>query len=323
VSGIALRGSFGTSFRAPLFDELIGPALSLYSVERVPDPASPTGTSNVLALFGYAPNIQPEKATTWTAGVDIAPPSIPGLRASLTYYDVDYRDRIGTVTEDYLRFLSNRDVFGGVIVDNPAPDLVQFYFDQPTLSNPLGLAPTDIKIILDGQTRNLSAERQRGIDFDVGYSPQFAGGTLDLGIGGTHIFSIIRQLTPGAASTDFVGLYASPVKWRLRGRAGWSKGGFSANAFINYTDSYLNQVPVPAERISAWTTVDLTVNQRVGDAAANPDGRGVQLGLSILNLLDKDPPYATIRSQTSAQGYDPEKASPIGRMISVQATIRW
>lgn len=52
VPGIALRGSFGTSFRAPLFDELIGPALSLYSVERVPDPASPTGTSPVLALFG-------------------------------------------------------------------------------------------------------------------------------------------------------------------------------------------------------------------------------------------------------------------------------
>ncbi|WP_337180528.1 TonB-dependent receptor [Sphingopyxis granuli] len=323
VPGIAVRGSFGTSFRAPLFDELIGPALSLYSVERVPDPASPTGTSPVLALFGYAPNIQPEKATTWTAGVDIAPPSIPGLRASLTYYDVDYRDRIGTVTEDYLRFLSNRDVFGGVIVDNPPLSLVQYYFNQPTLSNPLGLAPTDIKIILDGQTRNLSAERQRGIDFDVGYAGPLAGGTFDVGIGGTHIFSIMRQLTPGAASTDFVGLYASPVKWRLRGRAGWSKGGFSANAFVNHTDSYLNQIPVPAERVDSWTTVDLTLSQRIGGDEEGSTGRGLQLGLSILNLFDKDPPYAAVRSQTSGQGYDPEKASPIGRMISVQATIRW
>src|SRR3546814_18039212 len=62
VEGIALRGSYGTSFRAPQFDELIGPALSLYTTLSVPDPASPTGSSNVLALFGYAPNIQPEKA---------------------------------------------------------------------------------------------------------------------------------------------------------------------------------------------------------------------------------------------------------------------
>src|SRR3546814_20480435 len=51
VEGIALRGSYGTSFRAPQFDELIGPALSLYTTLSVPDPASPTGSSNVLALF--------------------------------------------------------------------------------------------------------------------------------------------------------------------------------------------------------------------------------------------------------------------------------
>lgn len=324
LAGIALRGSYGTSFRAPLFDELIGPALSLYSVERVPDPASPTGTSAVLALFGYAPNIQPEKATTWTAGIDIAPPSLPGFKASLTYYDVDYRDRISTVTEDYLRFLTNRDVFGGVILDNPPLALIQDYFNAPTLSNPLGLAPTDIVAILDGQTRNLSAERQRGIDFDVGYAPEFAGGTLDLGIGGTHIFSIMRQLTPGAATTDFVGLYASPVKWRLRGRAGWSKGDFSANAFVNYVDGYKNQIPVPAERVASWTTVDLSISQRIGDGGAAASGdSGLRLGLSILNLFDKDPPYVLNRSQTSALGYDPEKASPVGRMISVQATVRW
>lgn len=322
AEGIALRGSYGTSFRAPLFDELIGPALSLYSVENVPDPASPTGQSTVLALFGYAPNIQPEKATTWTAGFDIAPPSLPGLRASLTYYDVDYRDRIGTVTEDYLRFLSNRDVFGGVIIDNPPLDLVNFYFNQPTFFNPSGFAPTDIVAILDGQTRNLSAERQRGIDFDVGYAPQLAGGTLDLGVSGTHIFSIKRQLTPGAPSTDVVGLYASPVKWRLRGRAGWSKGGFSANAFVNFTDSYINQIVVPAEPVSSWTTVDLTISQRFGGDSGD-SGRGLQLGLSILNLFDKDPPYVMNRSSTSAMGYDPEKASPVGRMISVQATIKW
>jgi len=322
VEGISLRGSYGTSFRAPLFDELIGPALSLYSVENVPNPASPTGQSTVLALFGYAPNIQPEKATTWTAGFDIASPSLPGLRASLTYYDVDYRDRIGTVTEDYLRFLSNRDVFGGVITDNPPLDLVNFYFNQPTFFNPLGAAPTDIVAILDGQTRNLSAERQRGIDFDLGYAPPVAGGTLDLGIAGTHIFSIKRQLTPGAPSTNVVGLYASPVKWRLRGRAGWSKGGFSANAFVNYTDGYVNQTAVPAEPVSPWTTVDLTLSQRIGGRGGE-DGRGLQLGLSVSNLFDKDPPYVLNRSATSATGYDPEKASPIGRMISVQAVIRW
>ncbi|USI75412.1 TonB-dependent receptor [Sphingopyxis sp. USTB-05] len=323
VEGIALRGSYGTSFRAPQFDELIGPALSLYTTATVPDPRSPTGTSNVLALFGYAPNIQPEQATTWTAGVDIAPPSMPGFRAALTYFDVDYRDRIGTLTEDYLRFLTNRDVFGGVVTDNPSLDLVQFYYNQPTFTNPINIAPGQVVAILDGQTRNLAREHQKGIDFDIGYAPEFAGGTLDVGVSGTQIFSIIKQLSPGSASSDFVGLYASPVKWRMRGRLGWSRDGFAVSTFVNYTDGYRNQVVVPNERVSSWTTVDLTLSQRIGGNADDATGRGLQLGLAIQNLFDRDPPYVHNKSQTSALGYDPEKASPLGRMISVQAVIRW
>ncbi len=323
AQGVALRGSYGTSFRAPQFDELIGPALSLYTTAAVPDPASPTGSSNVLALFGYAPDIQPEKATTWTAGVDIAPPSLPGFKAALTYFDVDYRDRIGTLTEDYLRFLTNRDVFGGVVTDNPPLDLVQYYYNQPTFTNPLGIAPGQVVAILDGQTRNLAREHQKGIDFDIGYATDLAGGTLDMGVSGTHIFSIRKQLSPRSVSSDFVGLYASPVEWRLRGRLGWSRGGFSANGFVNFTDGYTNQVAVPVERVASWTTVDVTLTQRIGRSADTADGRGLQLGLAVQNLFDRDPPFVNNRSQTSALGYDPEKASPIGRMISLQAVVRW
>ena len=51
--------------------------------------------------------------------------------------------------------------------------------------------------------------------------------------------------------------------------------------------------------------------------------RGLTLGLAIQNLFDRDPPYVNNRSQTSGLGYDPEKASPVGRMMSVQALIRW
>jgi outer membrane receptor protein involved in Fe transport len=319
VAGFALRASYGTSFRAPAFDELIGPSVSLYTTLRVPDPASPTGTANVIALFGYGPGIKPERATTWTAGFDIAPPGIPGLKASLTYYDVDYRDRIGSASEDYARFLTNRDQFGGVVIDNPSAELLDYYFRFPTFTNPLGLAPGDVDAILDGQVRNLSAVHQTGLDFDIGYAPRFAGGTLDLGIAGSRIFKIDRQLTPGTAPSDVVGTFANPVKWRLRGRAGWAKGGFAATAFVNYMGGYRNQIPAIPEAGASWTTIDLSLAQRIGDA----DTRGLTLALSLLNLFDKDPPYVNNRTNTSALAYDPEKANPLGRMVSVQATVRW
>src|SRR3546814_14885541 len=86
---------------------------------------------------------------------------MPGFKASLTYFDVDYRDRIGTLTEDYLRFLTNRDVFGGVVLDNPPLDLVQFYYSQPSFTNPIAIAPNQVVAILDGQTRNLAREHPK------------------------------------------------------------------------------------------------------------------------------------------------------------------
>ncbi len=320
LPGLALRGSYGTSFRAPAFDELIGPSVSLYTTLQVPDPAAPTGVSNVLALFGYAPGIKPEKATTWTAGVDIKPPAIPKFKASLTYYNVDYRDRIGTASEDYARFLTRRDIFSGVITDNPSPQTLAYYFGFPTFSNPLGLAPTDIVAILDGQIRNLSAEHQTGFDFDLGYTLPLANGTLDLDLAGSHIFKIDRQLTPGAPASDVVGTFANPVKWRLRGQVGWSKDGFSATAHVNYSSGYLNQVVTPAETVSGWTTVDINLSQKIGSVE---NSHGLRLGLSILNLFDADPPYMNNKTNTSALAYDPEKASPTGRVIALQATAQW
>ena len=124
-----------------------------------------------------------------------------------------------------------------------------------------------------------------------------------------------------APSIDVVGLYASPAKWRLRGRAGWSKGGFSANAFINHIGGYTNQTVLPAARVSSWTTVDTSLSQRFG--GDDSSDRTLTLSLSIQNLFDRDPPFIEVQSSTSALGYDPEKANPYGRTVAIQAVVRW
>lgn len=320
VNGVRLRGSYGTSFRAPSFSELVGPSISLYLATRVADPTEPSGRANVLALFGYAPGIKPETATTWTVGADFTPSAIPALRASITYYDVDYRDRIGTASEDFANFLNRRSVFGGVIDDNPTAERIAFYFAQPTFSNPLGFQPSQITAILDGQIRNLSAVHQTGLDLDIAYAPQIGAGQLDVGLAASHVFKIDRQLTPGAPVTDIAGTFANPVKWRARGRLGWAMGGFSATLHANYVGGYRNQIPAVAEHVSSWTTFDFQLAQRFGDYEK---GRGLQLALSALNLFDKAPPYVNNKTNTSALAYDPDKADAIGRTVALQATVRW
>lgn len=319
IEGVALRGSYGTSFRAPSFEELIGSTVSLYLVTQVADPTMPGGQANVLALFGYAPDIRPEKATTWTIGADVVPSAIPGLKASLTYYSVDYRDRIGTASEDFANFLNRRDIFAGVIEEPPSSEHIAYYFGQPTFSNPLGIAPEQISAILDGRVRNLSRVRQTGLDFDIGYAPEFAGGTLDIGLAGSRIFHIDRELAAGAPVVDVVGTFASPSKWRLRGRLGWTRNGFSISSFANYIGGYRNQIPAVAEHVASWSTFDAQIAQRIGDE----DGRHLRLALSATNIFDKAPPYVTNKTYSSALGYDPDKANARGRMVSVQATFRW
>src|SRR3546814_21044513 len=129
---------------------------------------------------------------------------------------------MGWVTVECLRFLRRRDLYGGIGNDNPSPELRAYYFAFPTFTNPLGLAPGDVDAIVDGQVRNLSSVRQSGIDFDIGYAPGLAGGTIDVGLAGSHIFRIDRRLPPGTPAIDVVGTFATPSKWPLRARTGRS-----------------------------------------------------------------------------------------------------
>ncbi|MGF7148949.1 outer membrane receptor protein involved in Fe transport [Sphingomonas zeicaulis] len=320
LEGVTVRGSYGTSFRAPGFEELIGPAISLYQATRVPDPRSPTGQSTVLALFGYAPGIGPEKATSWTVGVDLRPVALPGAYLSANYIDVRYRDRIGSVSEDYFNFLVRPDIYGGVIDFAPSPDVIAAYYAAPTFSNPGSIPQSEITAILDGQIRNLGSIHQRGIDFDLGYATRFAGGQLDLGVAGSRILSIDRRLTETSPAVDIVGTFSNPVKLRLRGRAGWQAGQFDVSGFINYIDAYTNTVLAEPERVESWTTVDLQIGATV---AVGGGDRSLRLTLNLNNALDANPPYVNNRTYSSAVGYDPDNASAVGRLIAFQVITKW
>src|SRR5882762_10660890 len=71
---IKLRGNWGTSFRAPPFffsnRDQVGDA----AIANVIDPRSPTGSTRALLIVGPLPDLKPETARAWTAGVDLTPP---------------------------------------------------------------------------------------------------------------------------------------------------------------------------------------------------------------------------------------------------------
>ena len=322
LEGLTVHGTYGTSFRAPGFQEVrSGVGTSQYLPIPVADPQSPTGTSNALFLFGNAPGTGPEKATTWTIGVEIKPAILRGTHLQLDYFDVDYRDRIQNIASDYPIFLQNRALYGPLIDETPSAATIAHYYADPNFTNPYGIAASDVTVLVDARTRNLARVRQSGLDFDVGYQRTMGGDAIDVGVAGAYLFHVDRQIAPGSITTNVVNGFGNPGSFRLRGHLAATLGGFDAAAFVNYVGGYRNDSVVPTEHVSSWTTVDLTLSYRL--PVEHGPLAGFRLTLSATNLFDRDPPYVQDRTLTSALGYDPSNASPIGRMIAFGVTKSW
>ena len=321
LPGLNVRASYGTSFRAPLFTENPGQARNLFQPVALPDPASPTGTTNVLALVGYPEKVGPERASTYTFGVDVKPSAVPGLMATATYFRIEYRDRISTPGDNLFSYLVQRDIYAPLITDNPTAAMLARYYTDPLFQNPSAIPASAIKAIVNAYQQNLARTIVTGIDFDIGYTRSLGHGTASIGLAGTQLFGIDQQITSSSPTVDLSGAFGGPVKLRMRGRASYaSESGFDAAAFLNYTDEYFNPVGTTVQQIPSWTTIDVQIGIRL--PIPRP-ARSFRLSLSATNVLDRDPPYVNYKTVNSALAYDPEHASPVGRVIALQAIVGW
>ena len=323
VTGITVRSNYGRSFRAPTFIDLLqSPGTNLYFVYPLADPTSPTGIRNTLLLRGNDPNVGPEKATTWTAGVDIEPAFAHGLKLSATYFSIRYRDRIADPSSALLSILNNRTTYAGIITDNPILSLVQGYYASPYYSDFFGIPATGVGAIVDARTQNLSRVNESGLDFSItGNFPVFHG-RLFVDATGTYLFNLKQRFTASAPEVDLLNTVGNPVDLRLRGGATWTRGGLSVSSHVNFTDSYSNTIVTPVERVASWTTVDAQIGYDFsGDAGVL---KGLRIALSATNLFDRDPPYVNFSwPGVTAVGYDPQNASAVGRVVSLQVTKKW
>lgn len=314
--GLTLRGTYGTSFRAPSFQDLrAGPSVTSYQTAPLPDPTSPTGASKALVLIGNVPDIGPETATTWSLGFDFHPSVLPGLKVTAGYFNIAYEDRLANVNANVFSILNNRAFYASLITNAPTAATLAPYFSSPYFRNSPNYAVSDIAVIVDVRNRNLSTVKEDGLDADIGYDGALWGGRYDVGFAGTYILNLRQRITDTSPEGDVLATVGNPVQLRMRGRASWSKGPWTSSAFVNFTDGYTNQLVSPKQHVSSWTTVDARLAYRLPSNAT--------LALSVSNLFDKDPPFAEIRSTTSAIGYDGEKASPVGRLIAVELVKSW
>lgn len=318
VEGLTFRGSYGTSFRAPTLTNIDFAATATYSAITILDPST-SSQIRVIQLLGGRPRLQPESADTWTFGVDFEPAALPGLRTSLTYYDIDYSNRITSLSSTTV--LSDPSVYGNFIVRNPSLELVQSYMDSVFYRTPPE-NPANIVAIVDARTANLGGLRQSGLDGSISYEFSALNSEWHVGATATKILKSELSVAKSLPFIDVLDEINNPVSLRARGNIGWSYGDVRADAFINHVGSYDNTLRTPVEKIDSWTTLDLTFSYSV---PRNERGvmSGWRFGLSLINATDADPPRV-INTTTAVEGwYDPANASATGRFVAFEVSKQW
>jgi len=319
-SWLKVRGSWGRSFRAPKLDDLYDTSQNQVGLAVLPDPQSPTGRSLVLAEQGSNPRLRQETARTWTAGVDVAPAG--GPEVSLTYYSIDYRNRIEQpAVNDPFGVLQHASEWASVITRNPTAAQIAALCRSPQLfgsvSSCLASRPA---AIVDLQLANLAATRTSGLDLDAHEHLDSRWGHFSLGLQGNYVLRFLQSVAPGSPAVSILDTVANPLALRLRATAGWSRSGprqrgLLLHLAVNYTGAYRNPSSTKRPRVSAWTTLDVQVGYRMPGVLKSG---ATDLSLNAVNVFNHSPPFVD-----SQFGYDVANFQALGRVLSLNLTERW
>jgi outer membrane receptor protein involved in Fe transport len=322
-SAFDVRTSFAKSFRVATLSQLA--PTRLYQAYPYTDPEAPDGTTVSLYPADVSnSNLRPERSRSFSAGFDLHPAALRGFTAAVTYFDIDYRDRIQTPIAMLGTIYQHRDLYASFIDMNPDPAMIASILANYPIDAPAGLihSAADVEAFLSINLQNLARTRTSGIDLQTSYDLPAPRGTVHLFLNGSYFlrsdFQTISTAPVGSSINDVF----LPMDLRLRGGVSWSSGPFTAGVNLSYSDGYPNLTVAPAREVPSWTTADVQISYRTpGDGAGFLSG--VSLLLDVQNITDRDPPAVPLTSDFWNFGYDPANASPLGRFASLTLRKRW
>ncbi|MDB5670363.1 MAG: TonB-dependent receptor [Alphaproteobacteria bacterium] len=314
LQGLTLRGSYGTSFRAPTLPQIYGNSNQLF----VQNYQNPTGGAPIVGVAQSGGNLglRPETAKTWSAGADFEP--VDRLKLSVTYFSVDYRNQVIALLSD-LAVLTRLGQFSGtglIIQGTAAGQRVADLIAQglPVAGALPGGNALNVTTFVDGRSQNLGRSITRGIDFQANYAlPTASAGTFLFNVSGTYLTDYNTAQTPTAPIISQLNQIFQPLRFKARASVEWEKGPFAALVRATHLNGYTNTAITPNEQVKSYTPVDLNLTWRIGDEA-----KPFTFGLEVRNLFDTKPPYVNIApSVNGSGGYDATTTDPIGRLFAV------
>lgn len=311
VNSLTVRGTYGRSFRAPGVRQVGATVGSVYYdastagvVAR--DPTRGAAQVNTIQLIGGNRDLQPEEARTYSFGLDWLPTFLPDFGASVTFYDIEFTQAIGTPPT---ALVFSDPTFAANVYRNPSPEQLASLLALATpvnLPNPL----PPIGNVLDQRLGNFGVRNTSGLDFDVSYRRPTGFGAVFAGLAGNHILEFDTRLSPSAPEVN--SLHLGVPRSTLRATLGLQTGPLSFASFVNYRDGVTNTFNTPTGvsefKADPYTTVDLRVTWTLPDAGL---AKGTELALQVNDVFDEEPPFFPATDGIGGA------YNPIGRFIAI------
>lgn len=322
IPGVTLRSAWGRAFKAQtLYQEFQIRQGVLFPGSVFPGAAS---SKTVFVAAGGNDNLKPEKATTWTATLEVQPQIIPGLTVQASYFHVNYKDRVVQPLGNNLFQAFSDPIYAAYILLNPSS---QFLAEQIArlpqgLSNATGQPydPASVGGYLDASLQNAATQKLEGVDLSAEYRMHFENGDqLSLSASASYLKSD-QQLSAGQPTVQLAGLIFNPPHWRWRAGSSWEHANVSLSGYANYISGTTDNRYNPAPRVDAFTSVDLVGRIRL--TATSGLFSGIDATLSVLNLFNEKPSKIT-NTNLADPPYDSSNYSVVGRVVSLTLTKSW
>ena len=302
-------------------------------------PAPIAGQINVTA--GGNPDLDPEVATTITAGVVLQPQTIlPGFALTFDWYRIKVRDAITTP--------SVSDILNGCFGQSNPQDVRCLSIRRSPLTGGLSGGADQVQGVLLASS-NLGRLHAEGFDATLGYNRDLGFARFRISATGNHTTKSRFQATPSSFNRECVGFYSvscdPPLpKWSANVRTTLGFGDSDISLLWRYIDRVRyeprtgpNATTPPAagtvgsfgstnpativgayRSIPSYSFFDLAFQQEVTET--------MRMTLLVQNLLDKDPPDVgnTIGTTAFNSGNTyPSVYDALGRRYTVAVNLRF
>jgi outer membrane receptor protein involved in Fe transport len=360
VRDFRFRGSFNHAIRAPSIVELFVPQL-VGKVAFGEDPCAPGETTHVAAeplskclntgvtaaqygnggttntipqgtggqltqLQGGNPDLKPEQADTYTLGLTIQPQALPDFAGSIDYYRIKLKDVVGAL--DAQLIMRN-------CLDTGDPTYCSQLVRQPLTGTLNGASVSGGGYIVQTNV-NIGAGLLEGIDLQGTYKLNLPYGSLRFMLNGAY--QLTNETTPfkGGDSYDCAGLFGPTCqtvnpRWRHTLRTSWSMPSdvtvsatwrFLGGVKLDNNDSnpllagsVFGDVATFRAKMPAVSYIDLSASWDVS--------KHLQVRGGINNLLDRDPPLASVEIVSGGAPNYYEFYDGLGRQVFAAVTMKF